>query len=186
MVLKLRDRILAGPGGARRPLTPAEMESLAKGVDLAALDLKAYRRFQEECYARNTVLLNEHVELVVICWLPGQHTVIHDHGVSRGVSVVVTGTLHEARYTIDHAKNGLMGTGCCDLEPGEFAVELSDTIHELGNESPYPAASLHLYSPPLVTLGAYDLHGGGRRDIAVADRPDIVVGGDPSIDASAG
>ncbi|MHC4491765.1 MAG: cysteine dioxygenase, partial [Planctomycetota bacterium] len=101
MVFKLRDQILAGPAGQERALTRDEMVELAAAVDLASLDLREYRRFQKSCYARNRVALNDHVELVVICWRSGQSSAIHDHGKSHCLYLVVEGEMHEERFRLD-------------------------------------------------------------------------------------
>jgi cysteine dioxygenase len=147
MVLKLRDRILAGPGGVRRPLTPAEMESLAKGVDLETLDLRAQRRFQEECYARNTVLLNDHVELVVICWLPGQMSAVHDHGSSYCLYLVVEGTMVEERFTLRDGEP--VPTDERSFGRGDITIAAGDSVHRIVNRTDRNLVTVHIYSPPL-------------------------------------
>ena len=56
MVSELRMRMLEGPGGVERPFTPEEMRAFAESVDLETLDLGDHRKFQEKCYARNTIV----------------------------------------------------------------------------------------------------------------------------------
>lgn len=148
MVLKLRDRILASAPGTRRPMTGPEMIACAKGVDLATLDLAGYRQFRKERYARNTVFLNEHVELVVICWMAGQASSIHDHGVSNCLYLVVEGTMKEELFRV-----GSDGAPVAVRErffaPGQITFAGPKDVHRIQNSGERELVTLHLYSPPL-------------------------------------
>lgn len=137
--------------------------------------------FDPRQYRRVRLWRNASWEALLLCWLPGHHTTIHDHGGSTGVSLVLMGALHEARYSWEGEGCPLRPAGCGDLSAGEVTYELDDTIHEISNESAAPSASLHLYSPPLEVLGAYDMFEGRRREVPVADRPAVQVGGDPDL-----
>jgi predicted metal-dependent enzyme (double-stranded beta helix superfamily) len=147
MVLKLRDRILAGPGGVKRPLTPQEMEAIARSADLATLDLSGYRRFQDECYARNTVLLNDQCELVVICWQPGQMSAIHDHGSSYCLYLVVEGTMVEERYRLVDGKPEKQDER--SFGRGDITIAAGDSVHRINNRGEKHLVTVHIYSPPL-------------------------------------
>lgn len=147
MVLKLRDRILAGPGGVQRPFTPAEMESLARSADLKTLDLTGYRRFQDECYARNTVLLNAQCELVVICWEPGQMSAVHDHGSSYCLYLVVEGVMVEERYRLRDGKPEPVDER--SFRRGDITIAAGDSVHRINNRGENRLVTVHIYSPPL-------------------------------------
>jgi len=147
MVLKLRDRILAGPGGMTRPFTPAEMEALARSVNLKALDLTKYRHFQDECYARNTVLLNDQCELVVICWQPGQMSAVHDHGSSYCLYLVIEGVMVEERYRLVEGKPEPVDER--SFGPGDITIAKGDSVHRINNRGSKQLVTVHIYSPPL-------------------------------------
>jgi cysteine dioxygenase len=147
MVLKLRDRILEGPGGVKRPLTAAEMEALARSVDLKTLDLTGYRRFQDECYARNTVLLNDQCELVVICWRPGQMSAVHDHGSSYCLYLVIEGTMVEERYRLRDGKPEPVDER--SFRRGDITIASGDSVHRINNRGEGDLVTVHIYSPPL-------------------------------------
>jgi len=147
MVLKLRDRILEGPGGVTRPFTPQEMEALARSADLRTLDLSGYRRFQEECYARNTVLLNDQCELVVICWQPGQMSAVHDHGSSYCLYLVVDGTMVEERFRLRDGKPEPVDER--SFGKGDITIAAGDSVHRINNRGEKPLVTVHIYSPPL-------------------------------------
>jgi cysteine dioxygenase len=148
MVLKLKDRILAGPGGIERPLTPQELVDLVSAVDLANLELGEHLHYKDQCYARNTVIANEHFELVVICWRPGQASAVHDHGLSNCVYLVVAGTASEQLFALDErgeprpAKSRTWNRGDITLADGK-------TIHQVVNSTDRDLVTVHIYSPPL-------------------------------------
>jgi hypothetical protein len=136
--------------------------------------------FDPRQYRRVRLYRNAEWEALLLCWLPGQGTSVHDHGGCVGVSVVLMGTLHEIRYeTRGPGPLAIAGSGDCRTD--EAAVELVDTIHEMRNESGRPAVSLHMYSPPLTVLGAHDPALGTRWEVPVADSPDVQVGGNPNL-----
>lgn len=147
MVSSLRDRILGGPG-ASRPLTPQEMRAFAESVDLDTLDLGEYEKFQDACYARNTVFCNEHFELVVICWKVGQASAVHDHGNSYCLYLVVNGKMTEDLYQLDREgaprliRSRRWGRGAITISEGA-------DIHCIKNDSDQPLVTVHIYSPPL-------------------------------------
>jgi len=150
MVEKLRARILAGPAGGTRPLSADEMVALAGTVDPETFDPGRYRRFQDQCYARNTVLLNEHVELVVICWLAGQASAVHDHGLSNCLYVVTEGEMGEERFS----RPGAEGAKPEPLDErrfsrGETTMAAGSDIHRIRNLGPKGLVTVHIYSPPL-------------------------------------
>ncbi len=148
MVIQLRDRILLGPAGHERALTRDEMVELASGVDLDRLDLGEYRRFSRSCYARNRVVLNDHVELVVICWAPGQSSAIHDHGKSHCLYLVVEGEMHEERFRLNGSGKP-EPTEERSYGPGDISVSAGHEIHRIHNRTGADLVTVHIYSPPL-------------------------------------
>ena len=147
MVLKLRDRILAGPAGGERPLTESEMVELALSVDLDALETGDYCRYQKRCYARNTVMINEHVELVVICWAAQQASSVHDHGRSNCLYLVADGTMQEEVYALEGSEP--IRTEARTWERGEITIASGPTIHCISNPTENNLFTIHIYSPPL-------------------------------------
>ena len=148
MVLKLRDRMLVGPGGVERAYAKDELLELARGVDLSTLELGACRRFNEQRYARNTVFENEHFELVVICWRPGQASAVHDHGESFCLYLVVDGEFEERLFELD-AGGEPKQTGVRRWETGQITIAGGADIHQIANTTDCDLATIHIYSPPL-------------------------------------
>jgi len=147
MALVLRERILAS-AAATRPLDAGEMLAMARGVDLATLDLAAYREFCDTRYARNTVFLNDHIELVVICWLAKQASSIHDHGRSNCLYLIVEGTMQEEMFELDAAGKPRR-TRAREFTRGQITIASPTDVHRIVNCGDDHLVTVHLYSPPL-------------------------------------
>ena len=124
--------------------------------------------FDGECYLRRRLFLNRSWEILLLCWLPGQATAIHDHGASWGSTLMLMGELTERSYRATPA-GPLEMKAEAPLPKGGVTVESQQTIHEVANRSHAPAASLHLYSPPLRFLQSYDAATGTKRYIEPAE-----------------
>ena len=148
MVSKLRDRIAVSPAGSERALTRDEMVEMASAVDIDSLELGDYGGFKKECYARNTVFLNDHIELVVICWLSGQASAVHDHGRSNCLYLIVEGEMQEELF--DLGRDGRPEARSKRLfGRGEITVAGGDDIHRITNVAAEKLVTIHIYSPPL-------------------------------------
>ena len=162
----------------------ADLVALAKRVRFDARAWEAlapYLAFDARQYRRVRLFRDENWEGLLLCWLPGQSTAIHDHGGSVGISFVLSGSLTEERWMPDGDGRPLARAGDCQVTRGAAAVEMLDTIHRVANRSDEPAVSLHVYSPPLTTLGAHDPDTGARWEVPVADSGGVQVGGDPGL-----
>ncbi len=148
MVSRLKDRIVASPAGSERALTRDEMVALASAVDVESLDLGDYGAVKKACYARNTVLLNDHIELVVICWLPGQASAVHDHGRSNCLYLIVEGEMQEELFDLGPGGQP-EARSKRSFGRGEITVAASDDIHRITNITDEKLVTIHLYSPPL-------------------------------------
>ncbi len=124
--------------------------------------------FDGECYLRRRLFLSRSWEILMLCWLPGQKTAIHDHGASWGSTLVMMGDLTERAYRAPAGGPLELKTETV-LATGQVTVESQQTIHEVANLGHAPAASLHLYSPPLRFLHSYDAATAEKRHIEPAE-----------------
>lgn len=146
--------------GWRLPQRSEEVASLdwlvtrlrSSRVDWRLLD--ALVAFRPSGYARHCLGRTEACELLLVCWLPGQASQVHDHGGSSGVSWVVRGELRETRYA--WGGDRLVPAHVTGAEEGDVLVERPETIHRIDNASPEGAVSLHLYAPPMRSMTPYD------------------------------
>ncbi len=129
-------------------------------------------------YARNLIYAapDGHLSLYALVWLPGQWTLVHDHG-SWGVVGVVEGVLEERSYvrvSPDRgADNGieLVRGGMVLLKRGAVTsfVPNPDHIHVTGVPVKRPrVVSLHLYGRMMSDFNTYDVTAGTRTRVRVA------------------
>lgn len=136
--------------------------NLIKNFEVNWTLLGPHIEFDVRAYLRKRIYQDADWEMLLLCWLPGQKTLIHDHGGSKGVSVVMSGELTEVRYNWKGHGSKLSKKGTRSLKKSDFAVEYNDTIHMVENRGGVPAISLHLYSPPLLIFNAFEGETGYR------------------------
>ncbi|NKQ56307.1 cupin domain-containing protein [Amycolatopsis sp. K13G38] len=82
-------------------------------------------------------------EIWLMGWLPGQHTDLHDHAHSTGAFTVVSGSLTET--VARRAPDGRAVTELHALTAGQSRVFGPGYVHQVRNEGPDPAISIHVY-----------------------------------------
>jgi predicted metal-dependent enzyme (double-stranded beta helix superfamily) len=110
-------------------------------IDLVKHDSR--QRLYEE------LLSDEQLTAWLICWMDDHDTGFHDHDQSAGAVAVVSGSVREERLAIDgppHERTVAAGAS--------FHFSPAD-IHRVRHCGSDPAVTLHVYSPPLLRMGAY-------------------------------
>lgn len=135
-----------------------EITSWLSTVEISQLDLQPYIGFKEGNYLRHPVCRNKAVELLVICWRPGQKTPIHDHNGSHGVVLVQQGLMQETIFRFDEEQVLCHDTGR-ECSQGTVTGAGVPDIHQLGNPevSGRDLITVHVYAPPLGVLKTYKL-----------------------------
>jgi predicted metal-dependent enzyme (double-stranded beta helix superfamily) len=163
--LELPDCGAAGP-------SPRDQQAVLAALGTAKIDWSVFGphlAFDHELYVRRRLYRNENWEILLLCWLPGHKTAIHDHGDSWGATLVLMGDLVESQYQWHGRGIPLTMKGDSPLGERQITVETQSTIHTVSNRSAAPAASLHLYSPPLDFLHAYDALSGDQNRVEPAE-----------------
>jgi hypothetical protein len=110
-------------------------------IDLVKHD--ATQRVYEE------LLSDAHLTAWLICWMDDHDTGYHDHDRSAGAVAVVSGAVREERLAIaGPPQKRTVAAG------GSFHFSAAD-IHRVRHSGSDPAVTLHVYSPPLLRMGAY-------------------------------
>jgi hypothetical protein len=158
----------AGTGAGRTPRAPLQANRLAHvprphGRDLDGSELET---FVTELAERpelwiefvahdpkqrtyHELLSDEHVTAWLICWSDEHDTGFHDHDSSCGAVAVVSGAVREERLRVDGPpREQVFAVG------KSFSFSASD-IHRVRHAGAEPAVTLHVYSPPLLRMGAY-------------------------------
>lgn len=123
--------------------------------------------FDDVTYKRNVMYRDENLEILMICWKPGQMTPVHDHPDHGCLVRVLEGEMFESLFhlgvnygqfkqkedywadgypegTLKVVKQRRLGPGAVSFLEGDRGV------HRLHNRSAdRPALSLHMYAPPL-------------------------------------
>lgn len=140
------------------PPTLEAITSWLSTVEISQLELEPYLGFKEGNYWRHRVCRNEAVEMLVICWRPGQKTPIHDHNGSHGVVRVQQGLMEETIFSYDE-EQGLCHDRSGECAQGTVTGASVPDIHQLGNPdvSGCDLITIHVYAPPLGVLKTYKL-----------------------------
>jgi predicted metal-dependent enzyme (double-stranded beta helix superfamily) len=86
---------------------------------------------------------DERQEVWLMGWLPGQYTDLHDHVSSTGAFTVVSGGLSET--VTRRAPGGRAVVEQHALAAGQSRVFGPGYVHEVRNDGPDPAISIHVY-----------------------------------------
>jgi cysteine dioxygenase len=144
-------------------------------AEISAEELQPYFGFKERNYWRHRVCRNEFVEMLVLCWRPGQRTPIHDHNGSHGGVKVHRGMLWETTFSYDSVR-GLEYKSAREHPPGAVTGSDVPDIHQLGNPdvSGQDLVTIHVYAPPLGVLHTYK-PGSAKIDLYVPDDTDNLI-----------
>jgi len=110
----------------------AELYELIERTAIADDEVQPYLGFKEGNYSRHRVMKNEFVEMLVLCWKPGQRTPIHDHNGAHGAVFVQQGILWETMFDYD-VDTGLNYRSHRELRSGGLTGSELPDIHQLGN-----------------------------------------------------
>lgn len=138
------------------PPSLAQLYDWLEHTQISEEDLRPYLGFKDGTYWRHRVCRNQSMEMLVLCWRPGQRTVIHDHNGSQGAVLVQQGAMWETTFTYDDEK-GLTYNSACGYQAGQITGADVPDIHQLGNPdvSERNLVTIHIYSPPLGVLHTY-------------------------------
>jgi cysteine dioxygenase len=152
----------------------SELNELIERTTISTDDLRPYLGFKTGNYSRHRVMKNEFVEMLVLCWKPGQRTPIHDHNGSHGTVFIHEGVMWETTFDYD-AVTGLEYRAHGELRDGGLTGSEVPDIHQLGNPdvSGRDLITIHIYAPPLGVLKTYKL-GSSTIDLYTPSDPDFL------------
>ena len=159
------------------PITRDRMLGYLQETAVDRRSLDPYVHFRGDMYTRNLVYRDDVLELMAVCWQPGQRTVIHTHNGQLGWMGVEQGALAVINYKwigCNAADNqNVAGMDCLagatelDIDRREVqecypggpinTVDKVQTIHQVVVQGKEPVISLHVYSRPIDSCVAFDL-----------------------------
>jgi quercetin dioxygenase-like cupin family protein len=134
------------------------------------VNLYELKKFYQQNYARHLVVKSQNVEIILVCWLPGQASPVHGHGPSDSVIMVLEGELSYTNYYPNGRKvSGTIHKG--DISHAPVGVE-----HQIANNSNNELVTLHIYSPPLNReLQGFDLGYANQVELQEVQLPEETV-----------
>lgn len=140
----------------------ADLERCLRGAPLDLADVLPHTASDRAGYVRTLLRVTHRYEALVMCWLPGQYSPVHDHGASACAVKIMQGAATETIYTL--APDGLADPVAERVfHAGEVVVAADPDIHSLGNfpvpgqqlHWPVALVTLHVYAPQLVNSRKY-------------------------------
>ncbi len=161
----------------KEPITRDRVLDYCRETEVERASLDRYAFFRSEAYTRNLIYRDEQIELMAVCWQPGQRTVIHTHNGQLGWMAVSQGAVAVVNYKwlgCNASDNqNVAGMDCLagatelDLDRREVqecypggpvnTVDKEQTIHQVVVQGRESALSLHIYSRPIDSCVAFDL-----------------------------
>lgn len=159
------------------PITRDRVLDFCQETGVERSSLARFAHFRDDAYTRNLIYRDDLIEVMALCWSPGQRTVIHTHNGQLGWMSVEQGALAVINYKwlgCNASENqNVSGMDCLagatelDLDRREvqecFAggpvgtVDKVQTIHQVVMQGKEPALSLHIYSRPIDSCVAFDI-----------------------------
>lgn len=138
-----------------RALDPQECADLARAaaalIDTAALERAGSGSFE-------LLWRNDHSEAWLNTWWESRDTGFHDHGGSCVGVYVIEGCAANEALTVGGPRHIL------SYGPGDSFAFRADGIHRMDHEA--GAVTVHVYSPPIGSIGHYELVDGELRRTA--------------------
>lgn len=132
----------------------ATFGEILKSIAIPFDELRELGTWSKDHYTRNCIVENERLELILLCWEPGQATPIHDHGGEECWVYIVDGNFKERIFTED-AKGELSPSKVTNATSGDLTY-MNDSMgyHDLENLDQTRSLSIHLYAKPIVKCNA--------------------------------
>jgi hypothetical protein len=152
-------------------LAPDELAELAR-VAAARVDVdQLVRRDRDKRFCLQ-LWRDAHSEGWLLGWLDDQDTGYHDHDSSAGGVHVIEGSVAEDRLAI----GGPPVTRV--VSAGESFSFDTQHIHRMRHHGEVPGLSLHVYSPPLESMGSYEIVEGVLRRLSIPPDEELAPRGD--------
>jgi len=137
------------------------LKVLTSGLKRVEVNLEAVRpfvQFSTERYRRNLMHAGPAYQALVLCWRNGQRSPIHDHRDSACAVRVICGEATETVFEMTD-EGRVFEVRTRKLAEGFMCATQDLDIHQLSNLQSNGAdlITLHIYSPPLLTMGQYSL-----------------------------
>ncbi len=135
---------------SEKNMTPRRARELLTNADLKSEDLSPWVDFEhppEDSYGRQLIYNGGYFEMMVMAWLPGDYSAIHDHGYTQWGAVQIFGPADHAAFLVQDGEINTISR--VQVRPGQVLAVGNQIVHQMGNNSDSKFVSFHMY-------GAYD------------------------------
>lgn len=131
---------------SEKTLTPAKVRTIVKYAHVQLEDLIPWFNYSHsplDSYGRKQVYNGGYFNIMVMSWLPGDFSAIHDHGKVEWGAVQVFGNAEHAIFYIqDDQIRTLSRT---QMKAGQIVAVSHELVHQMGNPTRENWVSLHIY-----------------------------------------
>lgn len=155
----------------QRHLQLDQLKDLVAQLQINSFLLTPHIHFCNTGYTRNLLCRTSRFDMLVLCWLPGQMTAIHDHAGSLNVTRVCSGTLTARLFQV--RDRPVPGRAFVELKmeqqlgENELSLVERNDIHQLANMTEQKLVTLHVYAPPLRNITVYNSYSGLIEPVAL-------------------
>ena len=136
--------------------TQKELDALLRRLELEPEELSGHLKFKPNTYTRHRLFRSDLCEMLVLCWLPGHRTAIHDHNGSYGAILICEGAMEEEIFRMNEAGEVEFETMHARAAGDVTGTDVPD-IHRIGNSerNAEHMVTIHVYAPPLRVINTY-------------------------------
>ena len=127
-------------------LKPADVVRIIQAAKVQEADLLPWADYDHpivDSYGRKLVYQGANFEVMVMSWVPGDMSTIHDHGYTQWGAVQVFGQAEHATFRLEQGQVKTLKRW--QMQPGEVVGVHHDLLHQMGNRSDEAYLSLHIY-----------------------------------------
>lgn len=133
----------------KRALKPADMRKIVLEASVQSRDIEPWADYDHpaaDSYGRKLIYQGDHFEIMAMSWRPGDFSGIHDHGYTEWGAVQVFGPAEHATFRIEEGQMTTLSR--FRFEPNTVVGVSHTLIHQMGNSTPEPFMTLHVYGRP--------------------------------------
>ncbi|MGF1832010.1 cysteine dioxygenase family protein [Photobacterium angustum] len=142
----------------KKTLSKATIRYILENLYIDEKEIRSLAEFEIDTYCRKRLFKNAHCEVLILSWLNGQRSKIHDHlGSICGVKIL-SGQAIETTFVRIHNQH-IFAIKSEYYEQGDVIVSIDNDIHQISNlqDNYKELITLHIYSPPLQSFRQYQL-----------------------------
>jgi len=131
---------------SEKEMTPRKITMLVQKARITAEDLLPWTDYDHpitDSYGRLLVHDGGSYEMLVMSWVPGDFSTIHDHGYTEWGTVQVFGPAEHATFSTRDGKISTIKRW--NLQPGEVIPVSHGLVHQMGNRTNERYLTFHLY-----------------------------------------